>query len=333
MEDLNNFVANPYLFGKMRKDFEIIDEGLENFDLFNIDATILTDINSELNKYQGLMSFARYIEQNEKKNSMSSSWLNVNFLKGGAGINSPLKKKTNKSPNLSSVSGIYEEEKQMKFAASPANVSANQSIMFKTNNFNILFPPKMMGRTRSLENRRRVQEMESIKSGKKKKQEKKKKRCKSLKNLNTFSNLLFLDHFIHEYMSQPNFHESHAEHLRKIKLNLQEIFKIEQEANIYESFSPRKNENLIKPRRVEPWGELWEDKAHNISILSPYGHFPSYQLRTLIIKGGDDLRQELIAMQIIKKIHKIFQKADLNLYLRPYDIIVTSANSGIIGIE
>lgn len=28
--------------------------------------------------------------------------------------------------------------------------------------------------------------------------------------------------------------------------------------------------------------------------------------------------------------NKIFEKADLNLYLRPYNITVTSANSGIV---
>ena len=50
----------------------------------------------------------------------------------------------------------------------------------------------------------------------------------------------------------------------------------------------------------------------------------------MIIKGGDDLRQELIAMQIIYKMNDIFIKAGTPLRLRPYEILVTSASSGII---
>ena len=78
------------------------------------------------------------------------------------------------------------------------------------------------------------------------------------------------------------------------------------------------------------WDELWEDKAKTIKEKSPYGHFPSYKLRCIIIKGGDDLRQEILAMQIIMKFQEIFKQACLSLYLRPYEILVTSANSGIL---
>ena len=78
------------------------------------------------------------------------------------------------------------------------------------------------------------------------------------------------------------------------------------------------------------WDELWEEKSKNIREKSPYGHFPSYQLRCIIVKGGDDLRQELLAMQIIIKFQEFFKQACLSLYLRPYEIVVTSANSGIL---
>jgi phosphatidylinositol 4-kinase len=49
------------------------------------------------------------------------------------------------------------------------------------------------------------------------------------------------------------------------------------------------------------------------------------------VKGGDDLRQELFAMQLIKKFDDIFKQTDkFRLYLKPYEIIITSENSGII---
>ena len=37
-------------------------------------------------------------------------------------------------------------------------------------------------------------------------------------------------------------------------------------------------------------------------------------------------------MQIMQKIKNIFEKAGLNLWIRAYDIIVISANSGILGL-
>ena len=83
-------------------------------------------------------------------------------------------------------------------------------------------------------------------------------------------------------------------------------------------------------KHIGPWEELWEDKMKTIQEKSPYGHFPSYRLRSLIVKGGDDLRQELIAMQIMIKFQEIFKLSCLSLYLRPYEIVVTSANSGIL---
>lgn len=82
--------------------------------------------------------------------------------------------------------------------------------------------------------------------------------------------------------------------------------------------------------RFGPWEELWEDKALKIQKESPYGHYESYQLRPIIVKGGDDLRQEVMAMQVIYKMQHIFEKYELPIYLRPYEIIVTSANSGIL---
>jgi len=51
----------------------------------------------------------------------------------------------------------------------------------------------------------------------------------------------------------------------------------------------------------------------------------------MIVKGGDDLRQEVLATQLISKFYSLFQQANLELYLRPYDIIVTSPNSGFLG--
>ncbi len=56
--------------------------------------------------------------------------------------------------------------------------------------------------------------------------------------------------------------------------------------------------------RQGPWKELWREKKIRISNDSPFSHFPSYQLRAIIIKGGDDLRQEVINKIYIQKNYK-----------------------------
>ena len=44
------------------------------------------------------------------------------------------------------------------------------------------------------------------------------------------------------------------------------------------------------------WGQPWEERAKFLRSQSPYRNFESYRLRPLMVKGGDDLRQELICM-------------------------------------
>eukprot|EP01053_Blabericola_migrator_P001069 Blabericola_migrator_1__1068@NODE_1271_length_4925_cov_147_174969_g694_i1_p1_GENE_NODE_1271_length_4925_cov_147_174969_g694_i1NODE_1271_length_4925_cov_147_174969_g694_i1_p1_ORF_typecomplete_len946_score156_24PI3_PI4_kinase/PF00454_27/3_5e41_NODE_1271_length_4925_cov_147_174969_g694_i120874567 len=78
------------------------------------------------------------------------------------------------------------------------------------------------------------------------------------------------------------------------------------------------------------WGELWEDMKTRIRHKSPYGHLKSWQLGAVIVKGGDDLRQELLASQLVLQFKAIFDEAKLPLYLRPYEILVTGAHSGIM---
>lgn len=49
-----------------------------------------------------------------------------------------------------------------------------------------------------------------------------------------------------------------------------------------------------------------------------------------MVKGGDDLRQEIICMQLIYKMRDIIKDAGVNLLIKPYEIIVLSENSGIL---
>jgi hypothetical protein len=91
------------------------------------------------------------------------------------------------------------------------------------------------------------------------------------------------------------------------------------------------NRGKNKPRGFGPWDVLWEYKAESIKRESPYAEFSSYRLRQVIVKGGDDLRQEIIAMKLIRKLLGIFKKEGTSLFLKSYEIVVISASSGMLG--
>lgn len=76
----------------------------------------------------------------------------------------------------------------------------------------------------------------------------------------------------------------------------------------------------------KPMNILQEEIKQN----SPYKNFKSYKLINFIAKADDDLRQELLAMQLIKFFDKIFKKENIQLKLHPYEILITSSSSGLL---
>ena len=82
--------------------------------------------------------------------------------------------------------------------------------------------------------------------------------------------------------------------------------------------------------RKKVWGDLNEDRIEEIRSNSVYGHLPSWRLQKVIVKGGDDVRQEVLAGQLVSLFRSIFLNARLPLWLRPYGVVATSANSGLV---
>jgi len=76
--------------------------------------------------------------------------------------------------------------------------------------------------------------------------------------------------------------------------------------------------------------ERWAAKEQRIRATSRYSHMPGWRLVPVIYKSNDDLRQEQFASQMIAQFESIFRSASLPLWLRPYDILATSATSGFI---
>ncbi|KAI8030136.1 Phosphatidylinositol 4-kinase beta 1 [Camellia lanceoleosa] len=77
-------------------------------------------------------------------------------------------------------------------------------------------------------------------------------------------------------------------------------------------------------------GELWEVKKERIRKASVHGKLPGWDLRSVIVKSGDDCRQEHLAVQLISHFYDIFQEAGLPLWLRPYEVLVTSSYTALI---
>lgn len=76
--------------------------------------------------------------------------------------------------------------------------------------------------------------------------------------------------------------------------------------------------------------EKWRQKEARIRRKSPIGHLPGWRLLPVIIKSNDDLRQEQFASQLLRQVDKIVRAAHLPVWLRPYDIIATSIDGGML---
>ena len=73
-------------------------------------------------------------------------------------------------------------------------------------------------------------------------------------------------------------------------------------------------------------------KTKRLKSLSPFGNLSSYKVVNIIIKSGEDLRQEQFATQLINEFLQIFKIEKVKCYLMPYEIIATGVNVGIVEV-
>ncbi|XP_061346829.1 phosphatidylinositol 4-kinase beta 1-like isoform X2 [Gastrolobium bilobum] len=89
--------------------------------------------------------------------------------------------------------------------------------------------------------------------------------------------------------------------------------------------------NGITPKASDALsGELWEAKKDRVRKASINGNLPGWDFRSVIVKSGDDCRQEHLAVQLISHFYDIFQEAGLPLWLRPYEVLCTSSYTALI---
>ncbi|GMH36264.1 hypothetical protein BSKO_04132 [Bryopsis sp. KO-2023] len=80
----------------------------------------------------------------------------------------------------------------------------------------------------------------------------------------------------------------------------------------------------------EVYGRRFHQKVESIRKQSPHGRRKGWACRCVMVKSGDDCRQELMAVQLIKTFQGIFREAKLPLWVRPYEVLVTSNRTALI---
>ncbi len=78
------------------------------------------------------------------------------------------------------------------------------------------------------------------------------------------------------------------------------------------------------------FGEAWNMKKERIRKSSPYGWMKNWDLVSVIVKTGADLRQEAFACQLIQVCHKIWTDAGVGVWVKLMRILVTGESSGLI---
>lgn len=76
--------------------------------------------------------------------------------------------------------------------------------------------------------------------------------------------------------------------------------------------------------------ELWSEKEKRVREKSPYGGLANWKLLPVIVKTGDDLRQELLASQLLLTLHSIWMSELVPLKVFPYKILCLSNDAGLI---
>ncbi|XP_038222857.1 phosphatidylinositol 4-kinase beta-like isoform X1 [Zerene cesonia] len=76
--------------------------------------------------------------------------------------------------------------------------------------------------------------------------------------------------------------------------------------------------------------ESWESKLSRMRATSPYGCLAGWRLLGCIVKVGDDLRQEMLAAQLLRRLQAVWELERVPLALRPYEIICLDRESGLI---
>ena len=80
------------------------------------------------------------------------------------------------------------------------------------------------------------------------------------------------------------------------------------------------------------FGETMIQQESRLRFQSQFGYLSSYKICKVLIKTGEDFRQEQFASQLINEFAQIFKIEEVDCFLYPYEIISTGNNCGIIEV-
>lgn len=60
--------------------------------------------------------------------------------------------------------------------------------------------------------------------------------------------------------------------------------------------------------------EEWENRKERLARASVYSHLPGWDVFSVIVKSSTDMRQELLAFQLVREYQKIFFNANLSIF-------------------
>lgn len=78
------------------------------------------------------------------------------------------------------------------------------------------------------------------------------------------------------------------------------------------------------------YGESSREKHERIRAKSDFGNLPGWECTSMIVKAGDDLRQEELALQLIALFNTIWKEAGCTASVKPYSAISTHTDCGVI---
>ncbi|KAJ7063322.1 kinase-like protein [Mycena amicta] len=91
----------------------------------------------------------------------------------------------------------------------------------------------------------------------------------------------------------------------------------------------RRELNKADPSAVV-FSESWAAKKSRIRQGSPYGHLANWDCISVIVKTGADLRQEQLAVSLIREIQRIWEEENCTCWVRYFRIMITGATSALV---
>ncbi|KAF4615315.1 hypothetical protein D9613_003070 [Agrocybe pediades] len=91
----------------------------------------------------------------------------------------------------------------------------------------------------------------------------------------------------------------------------------------------RRELNKVDPSAVV-FSESWASKKSRIRSGSPYGHLANWDCVSVIVKTGGDLRQEQLAVQLIREFQCIWAEEKCPCWVKYFRIVITGSTSGLV---